>query len=1276
MKRLQKVVSAKFEFNTVMMVSRSILRSCVIRNRVLVALLFGALALPTILTGQASARPVPKGKKDKVQPERFIRQTNNYSNIFFYLTNKGVLFNSGNGQAEGLFWPRGSSNSYIFGCGLWFATKKIISGRRQKLCEIGYNPNSGAGWYAPGEYNDPDNGSNVDSKYISYLSSRYDKYKGTYSGAPSSFVPDANVHWPLWDTSLTRTIKQNFYFGDYISKVADRDQASLQTKMGATTKKIAAPAMLSQEDIVDFYDDADPTQNPEFKPNTGYPFGLNIQEVVYSWSFGKYRDLLFVRYKAQNTSKDTLHECYLAPAFDPDLGDPANDHNTYLADADSVTTKQNPGLVEPFRSHPSKLNMAYQFSEQEGGKEYGVVGFSFLESPTINPSSGEIIDNSDSAAIGGYGPNGLKQLGLKTFQKWTLQNDPSTQDLRYDFMAANTLNTDKNAKGDMRLLFATGPFVLPPGKFVETTIGIGIALADLKTQSKNIDSCIRLMAFAQSVFNNQVGVDSAPQIHHFLSPVPPEVPNLHTQALDRAVLVTWDSAAENSVDPLTDSKIALPFIGYQLYRTTRSDHDSTIRPDGQNPVIKLGEWALYDFRQDTLFDTKGKVSGFRFHRINSTPHPIPHSYLDVGDDNHTGALEGNEGLKNGIRYYYYLIAYDEYDSVNNVGPLYTAIVAPKNFVSEIPTKPPFVGIPDSTLLSPGNLGCLGNGVSAIHIDIADTGKFEQLFTNDTINVKLQERWSEFAQSFGNLPGAINQSPLNLYVDVSEQRNGINITYDKDFNPAAAPPITPYNFATGLVNHVIGQQGDSTFTGRFTTENVAFAPYQLVDQAFRVLLDYKFVQLTAPYRLHSIDVAGADPAGVHLSPRTLHVPTGAPAVSLANLDSVTSPSFLGSLGEATYEVDFGAAIPFGENDFDTTKKAVFFHNSIVDKTTKTTFSPDVLPVTVMSIAQPCGTLKHIRPGQANDVTTEFDCRYYSACGCSSMGTPAPTFSDPDSMHVPIPGHFALDAYHYTVDDRATNSNVAPFTGPDQRTTGPVYFSHNGLAENSSGAKHLVTVHRLRLAGAEIILNPQEILSPESGDSVAAGTPVTDFKAGDKLTVQFTGGSRGLPFPDSTFIIYTSGRNNTNFTDNRLYDPAAVLSQVQVVPNPYIVTHDGQTSTDNAKLYFTRLPPRCTIEIYSIAGDLIKTIEHNGYASTSLPDPNNIGGTLTTYDYTQLGDRYSQEEWNLLSEGRQRVGSQVLIARIIARDPISNAELAETTTKFAVVLGGFHIVGKSN
>ena len=68
----------------------------------------------------ASARP-SKTKTGSNSITSFRRQTNTLSNIDFYFTNKGVLFNDD--QVAGLHWPRGSSNAYVFGGGLWFATK-------------------------------------------------------------------------------------------------------------------------------------------------------------------------------------------------------------------------------------------------------------------------------------------------------------------------------------------------------------------------------------------------------------------------------------------------------------------------------------------------------------------------------------------------------------------------------------------------------------------------------------------------------------------------------------------------------------------------------------------------------------------------------------------------------------------------------------------------------------------------------------------------------------------------------------------------------------------------------------------------------------------------------------------------------------------------------------------------------------------------------------------------------------------------------------------------
>jgi photosystem II stability/assembly factor-like uncharacterized protein len=56
----------------------------------------------------------------------------------------------------------------------------------------------------------------------------------------------------------------------------------------------------------------------------------------------------------------------------------------------------------------------------------------------------------------------------------------------------------------------------------------------------------------------------------------------------------------------------------------------------------------------------------------------------------------------------------------------------------------------------------------------------------------------------------------------------------------------------------------------------------------------------------------------------------------------------------------------------------------------------------------------------------------------------------------------------------------------------------------------------------------------------------------------------------------------------------LGNIRVVPNPYLVTHVGETSFSGRQLHFTNLPSRCTIRIFSVAGRLLQTIDvNNGF-----------------------------------------------------------------------------------
>jgi len=87
---------------------------------------------------------------------------------------------------------------------------------------------------------------------------------------------------------------------------------------------------------------------------------------------------------------------------------------------------------------------------------------------------------------------------------------------------------------------------------------------------------------------------------------------------------------------------------------------------------------------------------------------------------------------------------------------------------------------------------------------------------------------------------------------------------------------------------------------------------------------------------------------------------------------------------------------------------------------------------------------------------------------------------------------------------------------------------------------------------------------------------------------------------------------------------ILGKIKVVPNPYIVRNDWEVSTDYSKIQFTNLPLECTIRIYTLAGDLIRTIHHE----------------VSSSDLSQGGT----EEWDVLTSQEQKPASGIYIYHI--------------------------------
>ncbi len=112
---------------------------------------------------------------------------------------------------------------------------------------------------------------------------------------------------------------------------------------------------------------------------------------------------------------------------------------------------------------------------------------------------------------------------------------------------------------------------------------------------------------------------------------------------------------------------------------------------------------------------------------------------------------------------------------------------------------------------------------------------------------------------------------------------------------------------------------------------------------------------------------------------------------------------------------------------------------------------------------------------------------------------------------------------------------------------------------------------------------------------------------------------------------------------------MMNGVGITPNPYFITHDAQKSAYDARIYFSKLPSVCTIEIYTVTGDLVKTINHNDNGASS-------------------GEKVGMDIWDLITKNKQRVQSQTFLALI--RTPNG----AESVKKFSVVVGGFQLLDK--
>ena len=141
----------------------------------------------------------------------------------------------------------------------------------------------------------------------------------------------------------------------------------------------------------------------------------------------------------------------------------------------------------------------------------------------------------------------------------------------------------------------------------------------------------------------------------------------------------------------------------------------------------------------------------------------------------------------------------------------------------------------------------------------------------------------------------------------------------------------------------------------------------------------------------------------------------------------------------------------------------------------------------------------------------------------------------------------------------------------------------------------------------------------------------------------------PFPRGQYYRFSTEKSSV--------DPSTVkaeLDQVRVVPNPYLGSAAWDIGRATHKLAFVNLPPVCEIDIYNVAGEHVRTIDHKGVRSLGIRVTPGAGRGFT---YTR--ETRGVHEWEMINKDQLEVASGLYIY------VVTTPEGYQTTGKFAII-----------
>ena len=747
-----------------------------------------------------------------------------------------------------------------------------------------------------------------------------------------------------------------------------------------------------------------------------------------------------------------------------------------------------------------------------------------------------------------------------------------------------------------------------------------------------------------------------------------------------------DSIIERT-DQCFDTVYGLTFNPYD-----DENNDSTLFNDLSGYWWNDGTWgdrfsnkAIRDIVRDAIVDIMDSVSNGR-------------TYIDVGDDNGDGRivsspddLEGNEKLINNIDYYYQVLAYDAGEPDGSTPSKLNSGQAGRNEVRATPEAPPAGREVQPEIISQEGLA----GISNFETIVFDQERLGQLFGGDTLEFEFQPL-DLYAPALGR--GTFPLWYVSEVIVTSRKLGEVNrfaVGYDLNFTDRATAVLR--NVDTTLVSRWRNFFRDTTII-RFDSATMTETPIDTTI-ADSIYIDNRFAQ--AKYSNSFITEPGIRFLGTNgITKSTIGIKfdwTGLQQGDSLRFGKFISDSnqllergaYLVGTPQTPFELIPDGTVP----NTNLTYGRVVLGNAVQDGrlirnipsigNAKLQLEFEVggqedlvwekggKTYRVSGVTYLVPKIKNINSfetdpfGSRESRTISYD---YDFAPDENIGLKLDTADNiivtnlEESARLVDKGAFAVLAYDWTdtegmsaqqrrtVFSRASTSKKPseyPIGTPNRYYVG----AHTATLDDGSQVDVRFT-HRVIVNGASFYLDfagmgtvqaqlPSGLTSEETARVVPEERPSVDFSAGDKLIVEFAGGAVGLPVPGAKVVVAIPDPTVApeNFTDE-------LLDAVTVVPNPYLVDHIGQRTSGDKKIYFTRLPEECTIEIYTAAGELLQTLEHSAIDNPS--------------------GRVAVDPWDLTTSAGRQAESQLLIARITTPNG------AETIKKFSIVIGGFRLL----